>query len=81
MWLQRSLSIIEVIWLLEEISRNRVCGSDRFLVSSDSDSVVTMVKNWTAENYIFPHDQALIAWVAEKVEGVPSKYSDEGSLS
>ncbi|MCI48188.1 hypothetical protein A2U01_0069431, partial [Trifolium medium] len=76
MWLQRSLSIREVIWLLEEISRNRVCGSDRSLVSSDSGSVVTMVKNWTAENYIFPHDRALIPWVAEKVEGVPSKYSD-----
>ncbi|MCH82910.1 hypothetical protein A2U01_0003723, partial [Trifolium medium] len=44
-------------------------------------SVVTMVKNWTAEDYVFPHDRALIPWVTEKIEGVPSKYSNEGSLS
>jgi hypothetical protein len=43
-----------VVWLLEEIGKNRAYECYRSSVCSDSGSASTMVKYWTEENYIFP---------------------------
>ncbi|MCI16400.1 hypothetical protein A2U01_0037542, partial [Trifolium medium] len=78
MWLNCSLSIREVGWLLEELSRNHAYFS---LVSSDSGPAVDMVKNWTEENYVLPVNRDLLPWVEVKIEGVPSKYSSDDLVS
>ncbi|MCH93307.1 hypothetical protein A2U01_0014255 [Trifolium medium] len=77
MWLNRSLSIREVLWLLEELSRNHAYRS---LVSPDSGPAIDMVKNWTKENYIFPVNRDPLPWVEAKIEGVPSKYHDDNRV-
>ncbi|MCI58585.1 hypothetical protein A2U01_0079840, partial [Trifolium medium] len=40
-----------------------------------------MVKNWADEDYIFPVDKDPLPWVEAKIEGVPSKYSDDNLVS
>ncbi|MCH86858.1 hypothetical protein A2U01_0007718 [Trifolium medium] len=78
MWLNRSLSIREVVWLLEELGRNHAYRS---LVSSNSGPAVEMVKKWTRENYVPPKNRDMLPWVEEKIEGVPSRYHDDDQVS
>jgi hypothetical protein len=78
MWFQCTLAIREVVWLLEEMDMNRTYRS---LVSSDSRFAVDMVKNWTEEDYIFPEHWNWIPWVVKSIEGAPSWFFDEASLS
>jgi hypothetical protein len=80
MWLQRPLSIREVVWQLEDISGIYAYESYCSSVSSDSGSTFTMVKNWTEDDYIFPFDTSKYSWVEYKIVGVPSCYSYDTSI-
>ncbi|GAU29603.1 hypothetical protein TSUD_164510 [Trifolium subterraneum] len=70
----------EVLWLLEEISRNHAYESHCSLVSSENGNASKMGKKWTKENYIFPKNRELLPWVEERIYRKTYKCCDDDSL-